>query len=100
MRGATQINVSNTNELSVGSWFRLYANRKGVQGASNRLYYARVSSMTAGQITIYRPLPDDFNGGGATVSSWYPAENLVLENCTVRMKHPDHQRAGLGFLWR
>jgi hypothetical protein len=100
MRGATQINVSNTNELSVGSWVRLYANRNGVQGASNRVYYAKVASMTAGRITIDRPLPDDFNGGGATVSPWYPAENLVLENCTVRLEHPDHQAGGLGWLWR
>ncbi len=99
-RGETVIRVNSTSGFTVGGWVYLRANPTAVQDIAERQYYSKIASIGAGTLTLDRALPDDFSGGGATAAPWFPTENLVLENCTMRMEHPDHQRMGLGFLWR
>lgn len=79
--------------IEAGEWVKIYANANSVQDSANRHYYVRVvaSSDATDTVTIDRPLPDDFNGGGATIRSWVPAEEWVVRNCTVQMTQPDHQ---------
>lgn len=97
-RGETVLRVGSTSAFTAGGWVYLYANSNGVQDRANRHYYTKISSIGANTITIDRPLPDDFDGGGATAAPWFPAENLVLENCTLQYENPDHQQMYFNFL--
>lgn len=99
-RGTTVIRVSSTSGFTAGGWVYLYASANSQQDSHNRHYYTKIESVGNGTITIDRPLPDDFNGGGATAAPWYPAENMVIENCTIRQENPDHQQIYLTWLVR
>lgn len=98
-RGTTTIVVSNTNGFVDGGWVELRANSLPVQTISDQLFRTRIvpGSISGNSFRIDRPLPDDFTGGGATAIGWRPAEELVFEHMTIRMKYPDHQQGNLNW---
>ena len=76
-----------------GSWVHLRANPNGIQDRARREYYTRVVGISSNSITIRDPLPDDFNGGGATAQPWNPSEEWVFRNLTIRFEDQQHQTA-------
>lgn len=97
-RGTTVIPVSSTAGFSTtqyapGSWVHLRANPNGIQDRAPREYYTRVVGINSNSITIRDPLPDDFNGGGATAQPWNPCEEWVLRSLTIRFEDQQHQTA-------
>lgn len=98
-RGTETIVVSSTNGFVDGGWVELRANSLPVQTRSDQLFRTRIvpGSITSNSFRIDRPIPDDFTGGGATAIGWRPAEELVFEHMTIRMKYPDHQLGNMNW---
>lgn len=96
MRGDTVLRGIDTSGMSAGQWLYLSADPNTVQPVflgegTAQTYHARIASIDGDEVTIDRALPDDFDGGGAQVRVWNPAEQVAFENFAIQYEDPNNQ---------
>jgi hypothetical protein len=99
-RGATVLTgIASTSGFATGDWLQITATAGAELGNNSAHYLAKIASVdSASQVTIDRPLPIDFDNGGASLQEYAMVENLVFRDCTFDMKYPEHQQGGLNWV--
>lgn len=85
--GTTVISVASTAGFTVGQHVRLEADPALDQSGILRTWASEVVSIGSNTITIADATLEDFDGGNAVAIPFDPAENFVMQNCTL--DHPD-----------